>query len=83
MILENSIDTCILSCVNQITSPGLMHETECSGMVLWDDPEGWDGKGGGRGGSGGGTHVHPWLIHVNVWQNHYNIYCKVISFPLK
>ena len=49
MILENSIDTCILSCVNQITSPGLMHETECSGMVLWDDPEGWDGKGGGRG----------------------------------
>ena len=26
-----------------------MHETGCSGMVHWDDPEGWDGKGGGSG----------------------------------
>ena len=33
-------------------SPGLMHETGCSGLVNWDDPEGWDGEGGGRGGSG-------------------------------
>ena len=24
-----------------------MHETGRSGMVHWDDPEGWDGKGGG------------------------------------
>ena len=22
-----------------------MHETGCSGLVLWDDPEGWDGMG--------------------------------------
>ena len=22
--------------------PGSMHETECSGPVHWDDPEGWD-----------------------------------------
>ena len=29
--------------------PGLMHEAGCSGLVHWDDPEGWDGKGGGRG----------------------------------
>ena len=28
---------------------GLMHETGCSGPVHWDDPEGWDGEGGGRG----------------------------------
>ena len=27
----------------------LMHETGCSGLVYWDDPEGWDGEGGGRG----------------------------------
>ena len=47
--------------------PGLMHETGCSELVHWDDPEGWDG------GSGWGTYVHSWLIHVNVWQNHYNI----------
>ena len=50
-----------------------MHETGCSGLVHWDDPEGWDGEGGGSGGLGWGTHVHPWLIHVNVWQNQYNI----------
>ena len=48
MIWENSIETCILSSVKQIASPGLMHETGCSGMVHWGDPEGWDGKGGGR-----------------------------------
>ena len=50
-----------------------MHETGRSGLVHWDDPEGWDEEGGGRGGSGWGTHVPPWLIHFNVWQNHYNI----------
>ena len=22
---------------------------ECSGLVHWDDPEGWDGEGGGGG----------------------------------
>ena len=26
-----------------------MHETECLGLVHWDDPEGWDGEGEGRG----------------------------------
>ena len=26
-----------------------MHETGCSGLVHWDDPEGWDREGGGRG----------------------------------
>ena len=49
MIWENSIETCILSFVKRIASPGLMHETGCSGLVCWDDPEGWDGEGGGRG----------------------------------
>ena len=44
-----------------------MHERGCSGLVQWDDPEGWDGEGRG-GGLGWGTHVHPWLIRVNVWQ---------------
>ena len=24
-----------------------MHETGCSVLVHWDDPEGWDGEGGG------------------------------------
>ena len=35
-------------------SPGSMHETGCSGLVHWDDPEGWDGEGGGRGVQDGG-----------------------------
>ena len=49
MICENSIDTCILPHVKQITSPGSMCKIGCSGVVHWDDPEGWDGDGGGRG----------------------------------
>ena len=26
-----------------------MHDTGCSGLVHWDDPEGGDGEGGGSG----------------------------------
>jgi len=26
-----------------------MHDTGCSGLVHWDDPEGWYGEGVGRG----------------------------------
>ena len=60
MIWENGIETCILSYVKQIASPGLMHETGCSGMVHWDDPEGWDGDGGGRGiQDGEHVYTHP------------------------
>ena len=55
-----------------------MHETGSSGLVHWDDAEGWNGEGG----SGWGTHVHPWLIHVNVWQKPLQ-YCKVISLQFK
>ena len=47
MIWENGIETCKLSYVKRIASPGLMHETGCLGLVHWDDPEGWDGEGGG------------------------------------
>ena len=53
MIWENSIETCILSYMKQIASPSLMHKTGCSGLVHWDDPEGWDGEGGGREGQDG------------------------------
>ena len=41
MIWENGIETCIISYMKQIASPGLMHDTECLGLVHWDDPEGW------------------------------------------
>ena len=49
MILEKGIETCILSYVKCIARPGSMHDTGCSGLMHWDDPEGWDGEGGGRG----------------------------------
>ena len=56
----NGIETCIISYVKRIASPGSMHDTGCSGLVHWDDPEGWDREGSGLGGSGWGTYVHPW-----------------------
>ena len=59
-----------------------MHEAGHSKLVLWDNPEGWGGEGGGRGVQDGGTHVHPWLIDVDVWQKPPQ-YCKVISLQLK
>ena len=49
MIWENGIKTCIISYKKRISSPGSMHDTGCSGLVHWDDPEGWDREGGGRG----------------------------------
>ena len=30
-----------------------MHDTGCSGLVHWDDPEGCNGEGGGREGQYG------------------------------
>jgi len=36
---------------------GTMHETGSSGLVHWDDPEGWDGEGGGRGAQDG-KHIY-------------------------
>ena len=63
MLRENSFETCILSWVKQITSPGWMHETSaqtwCTGKTQRDRVE-------REGGSGWGTHVNPWLIHFNV-----------------
>ena len=77
---EMRTQTCILTSVKQIASPGWMHETSargwCAGITQRD--------GMGReleGGSGWGTHVNPWLIHVNVWQKPLQ-YCKVISLQL-
>ena len=72
-ILENSIETCILSYVKWITSPGLMHETGHSGLVHWDDPEGWDGEGGQKGGlDGEHMYTHDWFMSM-YGENQYNI----------
>ena len=54
-----------------------MHDTGCSGLVHWEDPEGWDGEGGGSGVQVGGDTCIPM---ANVWQNHHNV---VIILQLK
>ena len=80
MFRENSIETCILSRVKQITSPGWMRETSapawCTGKTQRNRVEREVGEGIGM-----GIHVTPWLIHVNVWQKPLQ-YCKVISLQL-
>ena len=43
MIWENGFETCILSYMKRNTSPGSLHDTGGSGVVHWDDPEGWYG----------------------------------------
>ena len=65
MIWENSIETCILSYAKQIPGPGLIHETGCSGLVHWDDPERWDGEGGGRRVQDGeNMYTHGWFMSI-------------------
>ena len=49
MIWENSIETCILSSVKEIASPGWMHETSaqgwCTGKTQRDGIEREEGRG--------------------------------------
>ena len=45
--LGECIETCKISCMKRVASPGSMHDTGCLGLVHWDDPEGWNGEGGG------------------------------------
>ena len=45
MIWENGIETCIISYKKRIASPGLIQDSGCSGLVHWDDPEGWYEEG--------------------------------------
>ena len=53
LILENGIETCILSCKKQIASLCPMQDTGSLGLVHGDDLEGCCGEGGGR-------RVHVW-----------------------
>ena len=59
IFLELSCRSCVysfeinsLSYVKRIASPGSMHDTGCSGLVHWDDPEGMVWGGRWEGGSG-------------------------------
>ena len=81
MILENGIEICIISNKKQISSPGLMQDTGCLGLVHWDDPEGWAGEGGGRGFRMGDT--RPPVADSCQCMAKPLQYCKVISLQLK
>jgi len=48
-IWENGIETCIISCMKPVASPGSMHDTGCLGLVHWDDPEEGMGREEGAG----------------------------------
>ena len=67
--------------MKQIASPGSMHEIGCSGLVHWDDPEGWDGEGVGRGFRMGNT-CTPIADSCQCMSKQLQ-YCKVISLQLK
>ena len=78
MIWENSIETCILSYVKQISSPGSMLRALRAGALGWPWGMGWEG--GGRGVQDGEhMYTHGWVMSM-YGKNHYNI---VISFQLK
>ena len=68
-IWENDIETCKISCMKRVASPGLMHDTGCLGLVHWDDPEGCYGGGRREEGSGWGAHVYLRRIHFDIWKN--------------
>ena len=80
MFQENSFETCILSRVKQITSPGWMHRQVLRAGAL-GRPRGIGWRRRWEWGSGWRIHVNPWLIHVSVWQNPPQ-YCKVISLKV-
>ena len=64
MIWENGIETCIISCMKRVASPGSMHDMDawgwCTGTTQRDGARKEEGGGFGR-------------IHVDIWQNQYNI----------
>ena len=48
MIWENGLETCTISYMKRVASPGSMHNTGCLGLVHCDNLEGWYGEGGGK-----------------------------------
>ena len=49
-----------------------MHETGCSELVHWYDPEGWDGEVGESGvRDGGHMYTHGWFMSMYGKNHHY------------
>ena len=50
-----------------------MHDTGCLRLVHWDDPEGWEGEGGGKGVQDG-EHMYTHGKFKSMYgKNQYNI----------
>ena len=71
MIWENSTETCIAICeIDHQSRFKAWHRVLRAGHL--DNPEGWDGEGGGRGiQDGGHMYTHDWFMWMYV-KNHYN-----------
>ena len=79
VIWENGIETCIISYMKRIASPGSMHDIGCLALVHWDDPEGCYGEGGGS-----GVHDGEHMYTCGRFMLRYgktNTICKVINIP--
>ena len=59
---ENGIETCIISCMKQVASPGSMIGAGALGR-----PRGMVWGGRREEGSGWGIHVYQWRIHFDIW----------------
>ena len=70
MIWESGIETCIISYMERVASPGSMHDMDAWGWCTGTTQR--DGMGREEG-SGWGTRVYLWQIHIDIWQNQYNI----------
>ena len=81
MIWESSIETFFYITIYEIDHQSrVVHETGRSGPVHWDDPEGGDWEGGGRGVQDGGhMYTYDWVMSMR-GKKHYN---TVISLQLK
>ena len=67
-IWENGIETCIISCMKRVASPGSMHVLDAWGWCTGTTQR--EGRGGRREeGSGWGKRVYLWRIHFDIWQN--------------
>ena len=81
MIWENGIETCKISCMKRVASPGSIQDTGCLGLVHWDDPEEWYRERVGRGFRMGNTCI---LVVDSCQCMAKPIqYCKVINLQLK
>ena len=62
-----------------MTGPSSMHETGHSKPVHWDNPEGWDGEGGGLGVQDAGhMYTHGWFMSM-YGKTHQNNHDGVIT----